>query len=98
MLVSLLVAPFGWIFDQSLALPAVLWGASRTSSQLLLSALALIYIVVEFQLVHFDLHSAAWLWTTPAWLTWVLFARASCRKPGMMPMPASPSPSVSSSS
>ncbi len=97
-LVSLLVAPFGWIFDQSLALPAVLWGASRTSSQLLLSALALIYVVVEFQLVHFDLHSAAWLWTTPAWLAWVLFARASGRKSSMMPMPASPSPSVSSSS
>ena len=97
-LVSLLVAPFGWIFDQSLALPAVLWGASRTSSQLLLSALALIYILVELQLVHFDLHSAAWLWTTPAWLAWYLFARASRHKPGMMPMPASPSPSVSSSS
>jgi hypothetical protein len=97
-LVSLLVAPFGWIFDQSLALPAVLWGASRTSSQLMLSALALIYIAVELQLVHFDLHSTAWLWTTPAWLAWYLFARASRQKPGMMPMPASPSPSVSSSS
>jgi hypothetical protein len=79
-LVSLLVAPFGWIFDQSLALPAVLRGASRASSQLLLSALALIYILVELQLVHFDLHSAAWLWTTPAWLVWYLFARASSRK------------------
>jgi hypothetical protein len=97
-LVSLLVAPFGWIFDQSLALPAVLWGASRTSSQLLLSALALIYILVELQLVHFDLHSAAWLWTTPAWLAWLLFAGASSRNAGMMPTPPSPSPSVSSSS
>ena len=96
-LVSLLIAPFGWIFDQSLALPAVLWGASRTSSQLLLSALALIYIVVEFQLVHFDLHSVAWLWTTPAWLIWYLFARASSRKADMMTLPASPSPSVRSS-
>lgn len=79
-LVSLLVAPFGWIFDQSLALPAVLCGASRTSSQLLLSALALIYILVELQLVHFDLHSAAWLWTTPAWLAWYLCTRAASRK------------------
>jgi hypothetical protein len=97
-LVSLLVAPFGWIFDQSLALPAVLWGASRTSSQLLLSALALIYIGVEIQLVHFDLHSAAWLWTTPAWLAWVLFARASHPQPSIAPMAASSSPAVSSSS
>ncbi len=79
-LVSLLVAPFGWIFDQSLALPAVLRGASQTSSQLLLSILAVIYLLVEFQLVRFDLHSAAYLWITPAWLAWYLFARASSRK------------------
>ena len=96
-LVSLLVAPYGWIFDQSLALPAVLWGASRTSSQLLLSALALIYILVEFQLVHFDLHSAAYLWTAPAWLAWYLVARGLSREPRVMPIPASPVPSNSSS-
>ena len=33
MLVSLLVAPFGWIFDQSLALPAVLYAVSRNASR-----------------------------------------------------------------
>jgi hypothetical protein len=95
-LVSLLVAPFGWIFDQSLALPAVLWGASRTSSQLLLSALALVYILVELQLVHFDLHSAAWLWTAPAWLVWYLVARGLSGEPRVMPIPASPVASNSS--
>jgi hypothetical protein len=79
-LVSLLVAPFGWIFDQSIALPAVLWGASRTSSRLLLSTLALIYIAIEIQLVRFDLHSAAYLWIVPAWLVWFLFVRASARR------------------
>jgi hypothetical protein len=95
-LVSLLVAPFGWIFDQSLALPAVLWGASRTSSQLLLSSLALVYILVELQLVHFDLHSAAWLWTAPAWLVWYLVARGLSSEPRIMPIPASPVASNSS--
>ena len=86
-LVSLLVAPFGWIFDQTLALPAVLGGVSRTSSQLLLSALALIYILVEIQLIRFDLHSAVYLWPTPAWLIWVLFAHASSRR-AAKPVPA----------
>ena len=95
--VSLLAAPFGWIFDQALALPAVLLGASRTSSQLLLAILALIYIGVEIQLVRFDLHSAAYLWITPAWLLWYLFARASSREPGVMPIAVSPSLSNSSS-
>ena len=98
MLASLLVAPFGWIFDQSLAIPAILFAAARTPSRAALSVLALIYIAVELQLVRFDLHSAAYLWPAPAWLIWYLFARASSRKPGIIPMPASPSPSVSSSS
>jgi len=97
MLVSLLVAPFGWIFDQSLAIPAILFAVARTPSRAALSVLALIYILVEFQLVYFDLHSTAYLWPAPAWLIWYLFARASCREPGTMPLPASPSPSISSS-
>jgi hypothetical protein len=79
-LVSLLVAPFGWIFDQSLALPAVLVGAARSKSKLLVSALALIYILIEVEVNRFDLHSAAYLWTAPAWLIWYLFARASTRE------------------
>lgn len=85
--VSLVVAPFGWIFDQALALPAVLWGVSRTTSQILLSVLALLYIGVEIQLIRFDLHSAAYLWPAPAWLIWYLCARAWARK-GAAPDPA----------
>lgn len=80
MLVSIFVAPFGWIFDQSLAIPAVLFAASRTSSRIVLSALALIFIAIEIELINFDLHSAAYLWTAPAWLVWYLFARASARR------------------
>ena len=98
MLVSLLVAPFGWIFDQSLAIPAILYAASRRPSQIWMVALALMYLLIEFQIgFHVELHSRAFLWISPAWLIWYLCARASCRKPDMMPMPASPSFSDSSS-
>ena len=76
-LVSLLVAPFGWIFDQSLVLPAVMVAATRTSSKIVLSALAIIYILIEIEINRFDLHSAAYLWTAPAWLIWYLVARSS---------------------
>jgi len=99
MLVSLLVAPFGWIFDQSLAIPAILFAVARKPSHAALSVLAILYLLLEIQFVSpFPLASAAYLWPAPAWLIWYLFARASCRKPRMMPMPASPFPSVSSSS
>ena len=44
MLVSLFVAPFGWIFDQTLAIPAVLFAVSRKPSRIWMFALALIYL------------------------------------------------------
>jgi hypothetical protein len=90
LLVSLLVAPFGWIFDQSLALPPVLYAASRNPSQTMLSALGLIYILIEAQIVSpFGLHSATYLWIAPALLVWYLLARASARRAGVTPVTAS---------
>ncbi len=80
LLVSLFVAPFGWIFDQSLAIPAILFAVSRNPSRLMLSVLALIYVAIELQIISpFGLHSPAYLWTAPAWLAWYLFARTSAR-------------------
>ena len=83
LLVSLLVAPFGWIFDQAIAIPAILYAVSRPVSQRWLAVLALIYILVEIQVVSpFGLHSAAYLWPAPVWLAWYLVARASAVEAG----------------
>jgi hypothetical protein len=90
LLVSVFVAPFGWIFDQSLAIPAVLFAVSRTSSRIWLSLLALIYLALEIQINMSDLHSAAYLWTAPVWIVWYLFARHSARLAHAAPMAASP--------
>jgi hypothetical protein len=90
LLVSLLVAPFGWIFDQSLALPAILFAVSRNPSQTMLSILAFIYILIEVHLVSpFGLHSATYLWIAPAWLVWYLLARASARRAAITEVSAS---------
>ena len=76
-LVSVFVAPFGWIFDQSLAIPAILFALSRSHSRAVLSLLALIYLAIEIEIVSpFPLASAAYLWTAPAWLGWYVLARA----------------------
>jgi len=91
MLVSLIVAPFGWIFDQTLAIPALLFAASRTSSRVLLSVLALIYIAIEVELLHFEPHSLAYLWIVLAWLVWYLFARAYSDEAGAAPVSVSQS-------
>lgn len=80
LLVSLFVAPFGWIFDLSLALPAVLYAVARNPSQTALSLLALIYVLIEIQLVSpFGLHSALYMWVAPVLLVWYLYARAPSR-------------------
>ncbi len=91
-LVSLLVAPFGWIFDQSLAIPAILVGAARTSSRVALTVLAGMYLLVEFEVNHFDLHSRAYLWCAPAWVIWYWVARYySVREPVAAPQTAAAS-------
>ena len=83
MLVSLFVAPFGWIFDQTLALPAVLYAVSRKPSQIWMVALALIYFLIEFQIgFHVELHSRSFLWIAPAWIVWYLLARVRACAPG----------------
>ncbi|MGA2570542.1 MAG: glycosyltransferase family 87 protein [Terracidiphilus sp.] len=80
-LVSLFVAPFGWIFDQAIAIPAILFAVCRGTSQTMLTILALLCIAVELLFIsRFGLHSTAYLWTAPAWLVWYLFARASSRR------------------
>lgn len=79
-LVSLLVAPFGWIFDQSLAIPAILLGAARSSSRALLTTLAALYLLIEFEVNRFDLHSTAYLWAAPAWLLWYWMARRTAAR------------------
>ena len=77
-LVSLLAAPFGWIFDHTLAIPAILFAVSRSRSQAVPAVLALLYLLVEIQLVSpLGLHSAVYLWIAPAWLAWYLYARTA---------------------
>jgi hypothetical protein len=88
MLVSLIVAPFGWIFDQTLAIPAILLAAARNASRIALAILAAVYLLVEFEVNRFDMHSKAYLWVAPAWLAWFILAHASSRRPAAEPAAA----------
>jgi hypothetical protein len=75
-LVSLLVAPYCWIYDQSLALPALLFAAFHTRSRALLATLAAASIAINLQMYSsILLNSATYLWPAPVWLAWYLLAR-----------------------
>ena len=82
-LVSLLVAPYCWVLDQSIALPALLCAAVRSRSRTVLATLAAICLVLELQPLLFSagLNSFWYLWPAPAWIAWYLWARRSARQP-----------------
>lgn len=76
LLVSLLVAPYCWINDQCLALPALLFAASRTSSRWALAALGGLCFLLALQVfVVGQLNSWWYLWPAVAWLIWYLWVR-----------------------
>jgi hypothetical protein len=77
--VSLFVAPYCWLFDQAIAIPALLRAAYFTPSRVLLSILAAASVVIEVALaLGVNLPSAFFLWTAPGWLAW--YVLAACRK------------------
>jgi hypothetical protein len=82
MLVSLFAAPYCWLYDQVLAIPALLLGAYAARSRHLLTAIALVNIPIVIALVcGIKIISAFYLWTAPAWLAWYLLARGSANEP-----------------
>ena len=75
-LISLLAAPYCWIWDQSLALFALLPGAYVTSSRRVFGLLGIIYIVLEvMQFSGVGYRSALYLWPAVAWPIWTSIAR-----------------------
>jgi hypothetical protein len=76
-LVSIFVAPYCWIWDHSVAIPALLFAVCRTTSRWPLTLLALAYIVIDLQEI-FGVAPHSWLYLWPGffWLAWYLLARA----------------------
>jgi hypothetical protein len=76
LLVSAMCTPFGWLTDESMLLPAVLAGlyqAAHSRRSLLplglMAGAALIEVFAQVPII-----SPFYLWTTPAWLAWYLYA------------------------
>jgi len=92
-LVSLVVAPYCWIYDQSLALPALLFAAFHTRSRPLLATVVVACIAINLQTYcGLPLCSAAYLWSAPVWLAWYLLARRTAHtdQAGFIPLSLPP--------
>jgi hypothetical protein len=85
MLVSVLVAPYTWLMDQAILIPALLQGVYLTRSRGLIAVLALASAVIQIGIFHEIpiLISPLFIWTAPAWLAWYLYAvRTRVVQPG----------------
>ena len=86
MLVSFLTAPYSWLYDTVVLLPALLQAAFATRSRTLLAAMALLSALIEMGLIGIVWKPAAlyiWtLWSAPAWLVWYLAAMRSAPAQG----------------
>ena len=85
-LVSILVAPYAWLYDQALAVPALMQGVYSTRSRALLITLALLTALVEVALMAIIWKPTTlytWtLWSAPAWVIWYVMAtRTASRNP-----------------
>jgi hypothetical protein len=76
LLVSAMCTPFGWFTDESMLLPAVLAGLYKAVEMrrsvlplALFAGASLIEVLASVQII-----SMYFLWTTPAWLCWYLYA------------------------
>jgi hypothetical protein len=75
MMVSILLAPYAWLYDQCLVLPALLDAGYATRRSGLLIVLSLMILTADMELCWAKVISPLWLWTAPAWLVWYLFAQ-----------------------
>jgi hypothetical protein len=74
-LASLIAAPYSFVYDQSLAIPAMLNAGYRVRNRNLLLIVVGCLLAIGLQATRVRVSSAWYLWTAPAWLVWYLIAR-----------------------
>jgi hypothetical protein len=79
LLISVLCAPYAWIFDEAVLLPALLFGVYRAieSKRSLLPIVAICSVGLVEYFRCFSISTHWYTWTTPAWLAWYLYATAA---------------------
>ena len=87
LLVSLATAPYAWVSDQAVALPAIIQ-LSGIRSRTILALTALASATIEIQVLsRVSFHSPAFLWSAPAWLLLYLIASRQRLRPENLSAP-----------
>lgn len=84
MVVSFVAAPYAWIMDQAILIPALLHAAYLTRSRNVVAIFSLASAAIGVWILRGDvqLHSAFYIWPAPVFLAWYLYAvRVSAVQP-----------------
>lgn len=74
LLVSMMTAPYAWVTDESVLLPAILAGLYMASSRALTVFSIVACAALGEVLAGVKPSSGFYLWTAPAWLAWYVYA------------------------
>jgi hypothetical protein len=76
MVVSVVAAPYAWIMDQAVLIPALLHAAYLTRSRSLVAIFSLVSAAIGVWILRGDvqLQSAFYVWPAPVFLAWYLYA------------------------
>ncbi len=76
-LLSVMVAPYVWLVDHAIVVPALLHAVYLTRSRAVIGLLALASAAIQVGIFKGGtqmLHSTLYLWAAPAWCIWYVFA------------------------
>jgi hypothetical protein len=90
MLVSIVAAPYSYVYDQGVVIPAVVHGAYQTRARWTLIVLVAALGIIGIEATMVRIISCWYLWTAPFWLAWYFLARyaPAPQKARLEPAPA----------
>ena len=90
LLVSCIATPYAWFTDEAILLPAILFGvykAAKSGRSLLPIAVVGFLALIEVSAFG-HIASTHYLWTTPAWLAWYIYATWGKTRDGNAAVPS----------
>lgn len=76
LVISLVSAPYSYVYDQAIVIPALICAGYKVRYRNLLLVLIGFFIIIGLQSTKEKVSSLGYVWTAPAWLIWYFIASA----------------------
>src|SRR5262249_38061094 len=85
LVISLVSAPYSYVYDQAVAIPALIHAGYKVRYRNLLLVLIGFFIIIGLQSSKQKVSSLGYVWTAPAWLLWYLIASVRGKVTSVVP-------------